>query len=119
MPVSWRHRLTALCASFLLLLLGASTALAEPVRNAVNAIDADVLFMRHALAPGFGDPAHFRIEDCKTQRNLDDEGRAQARTAPISAATTSSRISFFPANGAGAAIPLPKWILVGPCLLPG
>ena len=78
-PVSWRHRLTVLCASFLLLLLGAGNALAEPVRNAVNAIDADILFMRHALAPGFGDPAHFRIDDCTTQRNLDDEGRAQAR----------------------------------------
>ena len=78
-PASWRHRLTVLCTSFLLLLLGAGNALAEPVRNAVNAIDADILFMRHALAPGFGDPAHFQIKDCTTQRNLDDEGRAQAR----------------------------------------
>lgn len=35
--------------------------------------------MRHALAPGTGDPANFDIEDCSTQRNLDDRGRAQAR----------------------------------------
>jgi phosphohistidine phosphatase SixA len=35
--------------------------------------------MRHALAPGFGDPAAFRLDDCATQRNLDDRGRQQAR----------------------------------------
>ena len=38
-----------------------------------------VLFMRHALAPGFGDPDHFSVTDCSTQRNLDETGRAQAR----------------------------------------
>ena len=35
--------------------------------------------MRHALAPGFSDPAGFDVDDCSTQRNLSDEGRAQAR----------------------------------------
>lgn len=35
--------------------------------------------MRHALAPGTGDPAGFDVTDCATQRNLDDRGRAQAR----------------------------------------
>lgn len=38
-----------------------------------------VLLMRHALAPGIGDPPGFDQEDCATQRNLSDEGRAQAR----------------------------------------
>lgn len=38
-----------------------------------------VALMRHALAPGTGDPADFRIGDCSTQRNLDDVGRTQAR----------------------------------------
>lgn len=37
-----------------------------------------ILMIRHALAPGTGDPANFRIGDCSTQRNLDDRGRAQA-----------------------------------------
>lgn len=37
-----------------------------------------VLF-RHALAPGSGDPPGFQLEDCRTQRNLNAEGRAQAR----------------------------------------
>ena len=35
--------------------------------------------MRHAVAPGTGDPAHFDVDDCATQRNLSDEGRDQAR----------------------------------------
>jgi phosphohistidine phosphatase SixA len=38
-----------------------------------------ILMIRHALAPGTGDPANFRIGDCSTQRNLDDNGREQAR----------------------------------------
>ena len=37
--------------------------------------------MRHAIAPGTGDPAAFRLDDCATQRNLSEEGRAQARRA--------------------------------------
>jgi len=38
-----------------------------------------VLMLRHALAPGFGDPPGFKVDDCATQRNLDDAGRKQAR----------------------------------------
>jgi broad specificity phosphatase PhoE len=37
-----------------------------------------VLMIRHALAPGTGDPDHFKIGDCSTQRNLNEEGRRQA-----------------------------------------
>lgn len=38
-----------------------------------------VLLMRHASAPGIGDPAGFVLGDCATQRNLDDQGRGQAK----------------------------------------
>ena len=38
-----------------------------------------VLLIRHALAPGIGDPDGFRLDDCATQRNLNDEGRRHAR----------------------------------------
>lgn len=37
-----------------------------------------VLALRHALAPGTFDPAQFKLGDCSSQRNLNDEGRAQA-----------------------------------------
>ena len=45
-------------------------ALAEPGNHAI---------MRHARAPGTGDPAAFSLGDCSTQRNLDETGRTQAR----------------------------------------
>lgn len=35
--------------------------------------------IRHARAPGTGDPEGFRLDDCATQRNLSDEGRNQAK----------------------------------------
>jgi broad specificity phosphatase PhoE len=38
-----------------------------------------VLLIRHASAPGAFDPPGFRLDDCATQRNLSDDGRAQAR----------------------------------------
>ena len=38
-----------------------------------------VALMRHATAPGTGDPPGFQVDDCSTQRNLDQEGREQAR----------------------------------------
>lgn len=39
-----------------------------------------VALVRHGNAPpGYGDPPGFKIDDCATQRNLDDLGRAQAR----------------------------------------
>lgn len=37
------------------------------------------ILIRHAIAPGFGDPDAFRIDDCSTQRNLSAEGRAQSK----------------------------------------
>jgi len=38
-----------------------------------------VLLLRHALAPGTGDPPGFRLDDCSTQRNLSAAGREQAQ----------------------------------------
>ena len=37
------------------------------------------IVLRHAHAPGTFDPPGFRLGDCSTQRNLDGQGRAQAR----------------------------------------
>jgi broad specificity phosphatase PhoE len=38
-----------------------------------------VVVLRHSYAPGGFDPPGARLDDCSTQRNLDDNGRAQAR----------------------------------------
>jgi phosphohistidine phosphatase SixA len=38
-----------------------------------------IVLFRHANAPGVGDPVGFKLNDCRTQRNLNATGRAQAR----------------------------------------
>ena len=38
-----------------------------------------LVFIRHAIAPGNGDPNNFDINDCSTQRNLDKNGIAQSK----------------------------------------
>ena len=38
-----------------------------------------VILIRHSLAPGGGDPAGFKIENCKTQRNLNKAGIDQSK----------------------------------------
>lgn len=37
-----------------------------------------IIFLRHAFAPGNGDPSDFKFNDCSTQRNLSQSGVAQA-----------------------------------------
>ena len=74
-----------LVVPFLLILLFAlpGTARAEMLEG--NALwqalrqGGHVVLFRHAIAPGGGDPANFRLGDCATQRNLDEAGRRQAR----------------------------------------
>ena len=39
----------------------------------------NLIFIRHAYAPGGGDPDNFDLNDCSTQRNLSDTGREQAK----------------------------------------
>ena len=38
-----------------------------------------LIFIRHAYAPGGGDPSNFDVNNCETQRNLNDEGRVQSK----------------------------------------
>ena len=38
-----------------------------------------IILIRHSLAPGGGDPDGFKINDCKTQRNLNREGINQSK----------------------------------------
>ena len=38
-----------------------------------------IIFIRHAYAPGGGDPQNFNINDCSTQRNLSNEGINQSK----------------------------------------
>ena len=83
-----RHLLAALPA----FALAGRAAAEDPAWDTLRAGDGFAL-MRHAEAPGVGDPAGFMLSDCGTQRNLSENGRAQARA--IGAA--------FRANGIAAA----------------
>ena len=38
-----------------------------------------IILIRHSLAPGGGDPAGFKIDNCKTQRNLNKKGINQSK----------------------------------------
>ena len=42
-------------------------------------VGGKLIFIRHAYAPGGGDPENFNIYDCSTQRNLSESGRIQSR----------------------------------------
>lgn len=74
-------RIGFLCGCLAAFLLPMAHALAAddilaPLRNGEA-----VLLMRHAEAPGTGDPSGFRLGDCATQRNLSTAGHEQARRA--------------------------------------
>ena len=67
--------------AFVLLVFCDSTpgvAAAEEALWRALASKGHVALLRHAIAPGTGDPPDFAVGDCSTQRNLSQEGRAQA-----------------------------------------
>lgn len=68
-------------ASFLGAVLLATTASGAAAADAWPELTqpGTIVLFRHATAPGIGDPANFKLNDCPTQRNLDDKGRAEAR----------------------------------------
>lgn len=89
------HRLLAA----ILLLVLTSAAGATEAGWALLRDGGHVVLLRHANAPGTGDPANFDITKCATQRNLSDRGRQQAkrigalfaaRAAPVEKALASN-----------------------------
>lgn len=82
MRMTRRHAvLTSLMTPVLTPKLWASSAFATTAEDPVRALRASgvVAAFRHTLAPGTFDPPEFKLGDCSTQRNLSEEGRAQAR----------------------------------------
>jgi phosphohistidine phosphatase SixA len=74
------HAMRLIRFIFLLMMLGPAAVLEARADAWGFAREPDaVLMMRHANAPGTGDPPGFALGDCATQRNLDARGRAQAR----------------------------------------
>ncbi len=81
-PALRSKRTAALAALFAaaVFLGGGPDARAQDTKDLWAALRDGTAFamMRHAIAPGTGDPAAFKLGDCSTQRNLSDDGRRQA-----------------------------------------
>ena len=58
-----------------------SSVKADSKKNIIEnlKVGGKLIFIRHAYAPGGGDPENFNIYDCSTQRNLSESGRIQSR----------------------------------------
>lgn len=73
----WRSAAAVVLALFM-----SAGALADDAEDALwrgLATGETAALMRHATAPGVGDPDDFDVDACATQRNLSDAGRAEAR----------------------------------------
>ena len=57
------------------------TVKADSNKKLINELQkgGKLIFIRHAYAPGGGDPDNFDINDCTTQRNLSNSGRVQSQ----------------------------------------
>ena len=58
-----------------------SSVKADSKQTLINELQkgGKLIFIRHAYAPGGGDPDNFDINDCATQRNLSESGRVQSQ----------------------------------------
>ena len=59
----------------------ASSVKADSTKNLINELHngGKIIFIRHAYAPGSGDPENFDKNDCSTQRNLNYQGMKQSK----------------------------------------
>jgi broad specificity phosphatase PhoE len=73
LPIAWLAAVVTLFAG-----AGSVAHAAESVWEALRT-PGTVVVLRHSYAPGAFDPPDAKLEDCSTQRNLDANGRAQAR----------------------------------------
>ena len=67
---------------FIIIFISLTTSIkADLNKNLINQLEegGKLIFIRHAYAPGNGDPNNFNLNDCSTQRNLNWIGRKQAK----------------------------------------
>ena len=67
---------------FIIIFISLTTSIkADLNKNLINQLEdgGKLIFIRHAYAPGNGDPDNFNLDDCSTQRNLNYQGRKQAK----------------------------------------
>ena len=67
---------------FIIIFISLTTSIkADLNKKLMNQLEdgGNLIFIRHAYAPGSGDPNNFNLNDCSTQRNLSEDGRKQAQ----------------------------------------
>lgn len=80
-PAHWCRVALAWLTACLWLVPVSAAGMTESALLAALERPGHVLLMRHADAPGTGDPPGMRLGDCSTQRNLSEAGRRQAAAA--------------------------------------
>ena len=67
---------------FIIIFISLNTSIkADLNKNLIKQLEdgGKLVFIRHAYAPGNGDPNNFNLNDCSTQRNLSKDGKKQAQ----------------------------------------
>ena len=82
----------SLCFLFGLLHLSHASEVQMHFSEKMQTLNPNIVFVRHALAPGIGDPVEFDINNCSSQRNLDSIGKLQAKA--LGAFLQKSKIDF-------------------------
>ena len=111
----WRIPSAVLGILLAMLFLPGATDASEPLWALLRS-GGQVVLIRHAITtPGVGDPPGMRLDDCRTQRNLTDDGRRHARevgeafrargiavdrvlTSPWCRCIETARLAFVPAE---------------------
>ena len=65
-----KYKIISLLANLFLFFIFTSLKLQNKIIGNIAQEGNKIIIIRHALAPGSGDPKGFKIDDCKTQRNL-------------------------------------------------
>jgi broad specificity phosphatase PhoE len=74
----FRFSTKRICLVLALILVKSNLVFSYTLEEYAKKPFGNVLFIRHAMAPGYGDPPYFVLNDCSTQRNLNNDGRTQA-----------------------------------------
>jgi len=74
-----KNKIISLLANLFLFFLFTSQINASDLAWKIAQEGDKIILIRHSLAPGGGDPAGFKVDDCKTQRNLNRTGINQSK----------------------------------------
>ena len=69
--------------SFIILIIFPTETSAEDQNISKLQTDGNIVFIRHSLAPGIGDPENIDLNDCNTQRNLSKKGIEQSKNIGV------------------------------------